>query len=387
MPQRPYQTPGGAVVDAILETLAAREQQQAEAAKLAQQQEMQQAIQAESNRRFDATFGLQQQQFDAAQADLASRREMERTTFDQAQADRQVSRLTPGVIAPSAVDMGLQTRAGNAPLFREESPMMVGGAPIPGVMAFRGTPEQQAASAAAAKREQDVAGYMATLPPAARLQAQGQALGLPVNADLIQPKPQGDSGSYITMVSPDWKQQRRVTDGQAADALFQQGWQEFDRVAARSSKPAVSSEAMDTMRETRRLAEELRNHPGMPATFGIVDSQLPTISQTTADAEQLLTSLRSLLTLENMGKMKGVLSDSDMKVLQAASTTLATRMGDKAAATELKRIVDAMDRGLRALNSDGGTNGGATSGPPVGTRRMINGQMGEWDGKGWKAVQ
>ncbi len=66
--------------------------------------------------------------------------------------------------------------------------------------------------------------------------------------------------------------------------------------------------------------------------------------QSTADAEVLRDSLTSLLTVENMSKMKGVLSDSDMKILRAASSTINPRMGDPAARAELKRIVQVMQR-------------------------------------------
>ena len=48
-------------------------------------------------------------------------------------------------------------------------------------------------------------------------------------------------------------------------------------------------------------------------------------SQDTVDARTLLNSLKGLLTIENMGKMKGVLSDADMRILRQASTTAVFR--------------------------------------------------------------
>jgi hypothetical protein len=143
--------------------------------------------------------------------------------------------------------------------------------------------------------------------------------------------------------------ERIVKDGQIKDVpkaetntYFAQGWKPFDQVAARSSQPANAEEALDTAAEVRRIATELRNHSGLGSAFGVLDNWTPTLRQGTADAEELTKSLQGLLTLENMGKMKGVLSDSDMRVLRQASTTLNGRLGDNAARKELDRVIGVM---------------------------------------------
>jgi len=100
----------------------------------------------------------------------------------------------------------------------------------------------------------------------------------------------------------------------------------------------------DTAAEVVRVAKALREHKGMKSAFGSVDSMFPTIRQDTADAEALRNSLMSMLTMENMGKMKGVLSDRDMEVLRQASTSLNPKMGDAAAAAELDRIIQSAGR-------------------------------------------
>lgn len=116
----------------------------------------------------------------------------------------------------------------------------------------------------------------------------------------------------------------------------------YDQVAARSSKPEDQKEAQDTARESARLAKALLTHKGFNGVFGLLGSYVPTMRQDTADAESLLNSLQSMLTMENMGKMKGVLSDSDMKVLRQASTTLTNRMSEGAARAELQRVARVM---------------------------------------------
>ena len=147
----------------------------------------------------------------------------------------------------------------------------------------------------------------------------------------------------------------RQPDGSVVDAngVAPPGSVPYDPVAARSSKPVNDSEAMDTAREAKRIASALVGHKGLGGAFGVFDSMMPTVKQDTADAESLRDALTSLLTLENMGKMKGVLSDSDMKVLRQASSTLNPRMGDKAARSELNRIIEVMGR----VAGDGPTAG------------------------------
>lgn len=123
----------------------------------------------------------------------------------------------------------------------------------------------------------------------------------------------------------------------------QPGDRPYDPVAARSSQPN-NPEAIDTAREAKRLASELLQHKGFNGAFGLAGSYMPTLRQSTADAETLRDALTSLLTLENMNKMKGVLSDSDMKLLKQASSTINARMSESAARSELQRIVEVMGK-------------------------------------------
>lgn len=62
-----------------------------------------------------------------------------------------------------------------------------------------------------------------------------------------------------------------------------------------------------------------------------------------ADFVSQFDSLKSLLTLENMGIMKGVLSDSDMKVIQQASTALNRNMSETEFNKELKKVKDVLE--------------------------------------------
>jgi hypothetical protein len=139
-----------------------------------------------------------------------------------------------------------------------------------------------------------------------------------------------------------------------AKGTAQPGDVPYDPVAARQPG-GTAGKAQEIASEAARVAKALRVHPGMNNAFGVLDSKLPTFRQSTADAEVLRNTLQSLLTLDNMGLMKGVLSDSDMKVIQQASTTLANTAGDAAAAAELDRLIPILERASGAGAGAGGT--------------------------------
>jgi hypothetical protein len=147
------------------------------------------------------------------------------------------------------------------------------------------------------------------------------------------PKSGSGAGEWVT-----------TSSGDVVRRVPQAGDKPYDQVAVRqqNGNKDPNAEALDTMREVARVATALRDSKGFGGTFGLYDSQLPTVFQGTADAEGLLESLQGLLTLDNVGKLKGVLSDSDMKIIRAASTTLKARMGDKAARKEVERIITAV---------------------------------------------
>lgn len=138
----------------------------------------------------------------------------------------------------------------------------------------------------------------------------------------------------------------RMPDGSVVDinGVAPAGSKPYDAVAERSSQPANPAEAQDTAREAARLAKLLLEHKGLGGAFGVFDSMMPTMRQDTADAESLRDSLTSLLTLENTGKLKGVLSNTDMQILRQASSSLNPKMGDQAARAELQRIAQVMER-------------------------------------------
>jgi hypothetical protein len=151
------------------------------------------------------------------------------------------------------------------------------------------------------------------------------------------------------------------------------------RAAERGVSPQQTQEAIETAREARRLAGALLEHPAMVDVFGVMREKMPTLRQGTADAESILNSLTGLLTLDNMGKMKGVLSDNDMKILKAASTTLNQKMSPEAAKVELERLLslDLFSGGDGNMVTDRSNSAVPTTAPPD-----QSGQW-RWNGQGW----
>lgn len=78
--------------------------------------------------------------------------------------------------------------------------------------------------------------------------------------------------------------------------------------------------------------------------FGILEEPLP--GTPAADAKAEFEAIKALLTIENMGIMKGVLSDADIKILENAGTTLSTNISEASFKKELKRIKDTLKKGV-----------------------------------------
>ena len=140
--------------------------------------------------------------------------------------------------------------------------------------------------------------------------------------------------NYIQVTGPDGKLQMMT-----ADEIRRMGG-----VPTMKAGGAESQEKLLTAGEVKEAANTLLTHRGFDGAFGLNNSRFPTLKQDTADAEALRDRVSSLLQLANMGKMKGVLSDNDMKVIKAASTTLSNRLSGKAARAELARVIQIMER-------------------------------------------
>lgn len=89
---------------------------------------------------------------------------------------------------------------------------------------------------------------------------------------------------------------------------------EFKPVKAEGSDPTKANEAKQAALDvTNRL---LNNVDGVKANRGGISTLFPNVRDSSVNAEADLETLGSLLTTENLGLLKGVLSDTDMKILK-----------------------------------------------------------------------
>lgn len=83
----------------------------------------------------------------------------------------------------------------------------------------------------------------------------------------------------------------------------------------------------------------LANPEGLRDNFGFYDQYTPSISPNTRQAETDLNQLRALLTVDNLDLMSGVLSETDIKILQnVAGGGIAETASEEGAVQALKRI-------------------------------------------------
>ena len=102
------------------------------------------------------------------------------------------------------------------------------------------------------------------------------------------------------------------------------------------------SKAKRVTNDVKRLVTELlANKDGVKSAVGGLDEFFPTFSDSTRDAEAALEDLINLLTVDNLGLMSGVLSESDMKIIAS--------VGSNGLSGSDKRVWDSLNRMARAL--------------------------------------
>lgn len=104
---------------------------------------------------------------------------------------------------------------------------------------------------------------------------------------------------------------------------------------------------------------------GMSYGFGLSGAD-PVPGTDAASAKARYDTLKSLLTLENLGLLKGAMSDKDLLFLQSAGSSLNTSMKDDAFAAELDKIISKFEN----VPGAGGANPPADA-PPKGKFTII----------------
>ena len=132
-----------------------------------------------------------------------------------------------------------------------------------------------------------------------------------------------------------------------------------NETAALEAKKAGESRALAVAAkdDAKYLIDEILGMD-ISGVYGSIESRLPTFRQDTANAESAISRLGNLLTLENLGKMSGVLTDRDMSVLaNAASEIQNFKIDETRADSELRRIKAILEK------ASGATPAGASKKP------------------------
>lgn len=118
----------------------------------------------------------------------------------------------------------------------------------------------------------------------------------------------------------------------------------MDDVANLPQKAIVTPEKIEKANEVLDLIKDLRDDwVGRYGNIGPIKGITPGLTTIQTDFRAKFKRLQSMLTIENMGIMKGVLSDKDMEVVSSASSGLNLRGSDKAFGEELDRIAKKME--------------------------------------------
>lgn len=119
----------------------------------------------------------------------------------------------------------------------------------------------------------------------------------------------------------------------------------------------------------------VENHPGFKGSvgmkgamqgFGLMKQPIAGTNEAGFNAEY--NALRSLLTLDNIGKLKGILSDTDMKILSQAASSLDLNMPEKDFKRELERVKTVMSRISQVKTNNDATNSTGNKKDPLGIR-------------------
>lgn len=103
-------------------------------------------------------------------------------------------------------------------------------------------------------------------------------------------------------------------------------------------------ESANLMKE--RVDEFMANDDFIGSVTGAT-SRLPAVFEGSVDAEAAFDSLKDSLTMENLNKMSGVLTDKDIQLLANAASALRYGMSEKQLKIEMNKIKRSMDRNIK----------------------------------------
>lgn len=118
--------------------------------------------------------------------------------------------------------------------------------------------------------------------------------------------------------------------------------------------------------DTYDLTQQVLQHPGFARNYGLTGVMPNIPGQAGEDARVLVERIANSEVLKNTDQLKGVLSDTDMKILRNASTTLQNyRQSPESAAAEVRRLAEVIQRAHQATSKAFVEKRGALQGTPA----------------------
>jgi len=126
-----------------------------------------------------------------------------------------------------------------------------------------------------------------------------------------------------------------------------------ERDAKVREKVAEAESTRSSMDNLLNITDRILKTPKgvVGSAAGPVSSRIPTLSQKTADFEALIETAGNLITMSNMGAMKGVLSDSDLKVLRGSQQNLNLSQSPETLISNVKELQRITLKSRKALAS------------------------------------
>jgi hypothetical protein len=164
----------------------------------------------------------------------------------------------------------------------------------------------------------------------------------------------GPAPNYMTLASPDGKQQQRVPDGPQANALLRQGWKLFDPVAARQDGGASGPSPYSAERSQRTIDAVDAAMGDIGAFTTGIGSVLSGVPGT--DARKFkgkLTTLKSNIAFNELTQMReasktggalGNVANAELELLQNALGALDQGLEGEDLKAQLMQIRDSVNR-------------------------------------------
>jgi len=223
----------------------------------------------------------------------------------------------------------------------------------------------------------------------------GQLSGTP---EALNPQQSNMLDQYLKQLNVEGQQlqnqrtQQQITTDQQQTGMREQEFalkQQEAQTKMTENQQRQSSITTETQRAYDLTTRMLSNPEALNNVAGPISSRLPTIRGSSADTEADLKELENLLTLGNLNRMTGVLSETDIKILANAASGISTAASEGRMQAKLQEIQsrlaqnpavqrNAQPAATQQAPSQGGFQEGVTATNPQTGQKAVY-RNGQWE--------